>query len=118
MSKRKSTVQARTEIPAKARALLLAGGAVHIVYGLGSLLMPERMVSAHYALSQAPGSSPLLLPCLSSPADVPDPPHLGHAPAWRSSVQTAGVVGRQAGLSEPHGACVCPGEVALKRSLW
>lgn len=27
----------------------MAGGAVHIAYGLGSLLMPERMVSAHYA---------------------------------------------------------------------
>lgn len=48
-SKQESTVQARTEIPAKARALLLAGSAVHIAYGLGSLLMPERMVSAHYA---------------------------------------------------------------------
>ncbi len=49
MSKRKSTVQPRTEIPAQAQALLLAGGAVHIAYGLGSLLMPERMVSARYA---------------------------------------------------------------------
>jgi hypothetical protein len=40
-------IQARPR--ARERALLLAGGAVHIAYGLGSLLMPERMVSAHYA---------------------------------------------------------------------
>jgi hypothetical protein len=36
-------------MPASAQALLLVGGTVHVAYGLGSLLMPERMVSAHYA---------------------------------------------------------------------
>jgi uncharacterized protein YjeT (DUF2065 family) len=36
-------------VPASAQALMLAGGVVHIAYGAGSLLAPERMVSARYA---------------------------------------------------------------------
>ena len=35
--------------PRSAQALMLTGGAVHLAYGLGSLLAPERMVSAQYA---------------------------------------------------------------------
>jgi hypothetical protein len=46
---RKPTAQSRKEIPASARALLLAGGTVHVAYGLGSLLTPERIVSARCA---------------------------------------------------------------------
>ncbi|HEY4810509.1 MAG TPA: hypothetical protein VIH71_05570 [Solirubrobacteraceae bacterium] len=54
VGRRKPTAQARkeihaSEIPASARALLLAGGTVHVAYGLGSLLTPESMVSARYA---------------------------------------------------------------------
>jgi hypothetical protein len=49
VGKRKAMIQARKEIPASAQALLLAGGALHVAYGLGSLLIPERMVSAGYA---------------------------------------------------------------------
>jgi hypothetical protein len=45
----KLPVEAQAKMPAGARALMLAGSAGHIAYGLGSLLMPERMVSAHYA---------------------------------------------------------------------
>jgi hypothetical protein len=36
-------------VPLAAQALMLAGGAVHIAYGVGALLAPERMVSARYA---------------------------------------------------------------------
>jgi hypothetical protein len=36
-------------VPRRAQALMLAGGAVHVAYGAGALLAPERMVSAQYA---------------------------------------------------------------------
>jgi hypothetical protein len=36
-------------VPRRAQALMLAGGAVHVAYGAGSLLAPERMVSTRYA---------------------------------------------------------------------
>ncbi|MGD1058518.1 MAG: hypothetical protein ABR992_14025 [Solirubrobacteraceae bacterium] len=61
ISKRKSTVKTRKAVPANARALLLAGGAVHIVYGLGSLLTPESMVCAHYAPDTHDLADPRLL---------------------------------------------------------
>jgi hypothetical protein len=36
-------------VSASAQALMLAGGVGHVAYGIGSLLAPERMVSARYA---------------------------------------------------------------------
>jgi hypothetical protein len=36
-------------IPITARVLMLGGGAIHIAYGLGSLLAPEQMVTRGYA---------------------------------------------------------------------
>jgi hypothetical protein len=36
-------------VPRRAQALMLAGGAVHVAYGAGALLAPERMVSTRYA---------------------------------------------------------------------
>jgi hypothetical protein len=49
MNKRGPMPETPDEMPASARALLLAGGVVHVGYGLGSLLVPERMVSADCA---------------------------------------------------------------------
>jgi hypothetical protein len=40
---------ARDRVPPSARALMLAGGTGHVIYGAVSLLAPEKMVSAHYA---------------------------------------------------------------------
>jgi hypothetical protein len=48
-------------MPTSARALMLVGSAVHIAYGLGSLLVPERMVAAHYAPDTHDFADPRLL---------------------------------------------------------
>lgn len=44
-----ATADGPSRTPASAQALILAGGAVHVAYGVGSLLAPEKMVSARYA---------------------------------------------------------------------
>jgi hypothetical protein len=49
MSERRSHGSRPDSVPRGARALMLAGGAVHIAYGAGALLTPERMVCARYA---------------------------------------------------------------------
>lgn len=49
MSKKRSAIETWDKVPISAQALMLAGSAVHIAYGVGSLLAPERMVSAQYA---------------------------------------------------------------------
>lgn len=56
-----SRASSKTSPPASAQALLLVGGAAHVVYGLGALLTPERMVSARYAPDTHGLSDPRLL---------------------------------------------------------
>lgn len=48
MSNRRSMSKPE-RVPTSAQALMLAGSAVHIAYGIGSLLAPEKMVAAQYA---------------------------------------------------------------------
>jgi hypothetical protein len=52
---------ARDRIPPSARALMLAGGVGHVLYGAVSLLAPEKMVSAHYAPNTHNLADPRLL---------------------------------------------------------
>jgi hypothetical protein len=49
MGRSRHTSTRPDRVPQSAQALMLAGSAGHIAYGIGSLLAPERMVSAHYA---------------------------------------------------------------------
>jgi hypothetical protein len=46
---RRSAIPQPDRVPASAQALMLAGSASHIAYGVGALLAPESMVRAHYA---------------------------------------------------------------------
>ncbi len=59
MSYRKSATGTTT--PGGARALMLVGSAVRVAYGAGSLLAPERMVSARFAPDTHALSEPRLL---------------------------------------------------------
>jgi hypothetical protein len=61
MSEKRSVVEARDRVPLSARALMLTGGVVHVVYGAVSLLVPEKMVSAHYAPDTHDLADPRLL---------------------------------------------------------
>lgn len=61
MSGKSSTVETRDRLSTSARALMLAGGAGHVAYGLGSLLAPEKMVSAKYAPDTHDLADPRLL---------------------------------------------------------
>lgn len=45
----KSALDTLDRVPTGARALLVAGGAGHIAYGVGALLAPEKMVCARCA---------------------------------------------------------------------
>lgn len=56
-----SAIQTRNSVPTSAQALMLAGSAVHIAYGLGSLLAPEKMVAAQYAPNTHEHTDPRLL---------------------------------------------------------
>jgi hypothetical protein len=47
--RKRSAIQTRDSVPTSAQALMLAGSTGHIVYGLGSLLAPGKMVAAQYA---------------------------------------------------------------------
>lgn len=59
LSRVKNASEARTS--ARARSLMLAGGVVHVAYGVGSLLAPEKMVSAQYAPDTHDLADPRLL---------------------------------------------------------
>jgi hypothetical protein len=88
-------------VPASAQALMLAGGVGHIAYGVGSLLAPERMVSAGYApdthglpdprlLLRAFGGHLLISGCLTLAA-VRSPRHARSAAALCLLINTSDV---------------------------